>query len=51
MENGKDDETVVGKIDQEDDIDGAPIDDDKNGSEDGECPDEDDDDKFVFSLL
>ncbi|VDN89193.1 unnamed protein product [Brugia pahangi] len=44
LENGKDDETVVGKIDQEDDIDGAPIDDDKNGSEDGECPDEDDDD-------
>ncbi|VDO68797.1 unnamed protein product [Onchocerca flexuosa] len=35
----------MGKTDQEDDIDGAPIDDDKNGSEDGECPDEDDDDK------
>lgn len=41
----------MGKIDQEDDIDGAPIDDDKNGSEDGECPDEDDDDKFAFFLF
>uniref|UniRef100_A0A158Q7U9 U2 snRNP-associated SURP motif-containing protein n=1 Tax=Elaeophora elaphi TaxID=1147741 RepID=A0A158Q7U9_9BILA len=50
LENGKDDETAVGKIDQEDDIDGAPIDDDKNGSEDGECPDEDDDDKITSSL-
>ncbi|EFO26496.1 hypothetical protein LOAG_01982 [Loa loa] len=50
LENGKDDETVMGKIDQEDDIDGAPIDDDKNGSEDGECPDEDDDDKTTSTL-
>ncbi|VDM98121.1 unnamed protein product, partial [Thelazia callipaeda] len=45
LENGKDDEITVDKVDPENDIDGAPIDDDKNGSEDGECPDEDEEER------
>lgn len=47
LENGKDDEISMEKIEPEEDIDGAPIEEDRNGSEDGECPDEDEDNKFV----
>ncbi|VDN43993.1 unnamed protein product [Gongylonema pulchrum] len=49
LESGKDDEMATDKVESDDDIDGAPIDEDKNGSEDGECPDEDDE-KAASSL-
>lgn len=48
LENGKDDEDdEMGELKDSEDIDGAPIDDDNPCSEDGECPDDDEDDDYM----
>lgn len=57
LENGKDDESrsaspEVAKKEEEEDIDGEPMEGTNQGSEDGECPEDDDDDeRLAFCVL
>lgn len=50
LDNGKDDESSV-KGNPEEDLDGAPIDEERTGSEDGEYQEEEEEERYVSVCL